>query len=161
MNYIRLFCFCFCVLFLSFPGFAVATSAHKRLNLEQIYWYSEYINNCYFRRACDVWRGGWGAGGSRGMGSTCVFKLSFEVKQGSCLLHLLRKIYLYLQYDASNTARAQVTVMWVQNEGMGVGTRVRNELQYQSSTSALAFNLTPHNTVCKCVSVHQTQTCGV
>lgn len=51
-----------------------------------------------------------GVGGSWGMGSSCVFKLSFEVKQGSCLLHLLRKIYLYLQYDASNTARAQVTV---------------------------------------------------
>lgn len=60
---------------------------------------------------------GW-VGGSWGMGSSCVFKLSLEVKQGSCLLHLLRKIYLYLQYDASNTARAQVTVIWVQNEGM-------------------------------------------
>lgn len=80
--------------------------------------------------------GGFGEGG---MGASCVFKLSFEVKQGSCLLHLLRKIYLYLQYDASNTVRAQVTVMWVQTkkkkkkEDMGVGTRVRNELQHAGS----------------------------
>lgn len=38
VNYIRLlFCFYFLFSFLSFPGFAVATSAHKRLNLEQIY----------------------------------------------------------------------------------------------------------------------------
>lgn len=78
VNYIRLlFCFYFCVLSF-FSGFAVATSAHKRLNLEQIYWYSEYINNCYFRRACDLWgRGALGRGGrvgSRGMGSSCVFK---------------------------------------------------------------------------------------
>lgn len=71
-----------------------------------------------------MWGAGWRAGGfgEGGMGASCVFKLSFEVKQGSCLLHLLRKIYLYLQYDASNTVRAQVTVMWVQKKrGQWVG----------------------------------------
>lgn len=66
-------------------------------------------------------------------GASCVFKLTLELKQGSCLLHLLRKIYLYLQYDAFNTVRAQVTVLWVQKEGVRVGTRVRNELRHTSS----------------------------
>lgn len=28
-----------------------------------------------------------------------VFKLTSELKQGSCLLQVLRKIYLYLQFD--------------------------------------------------------------
>lgn len=93
-------------------------------------------------------------GGSRGMGSSCVFKLSFEVKQGSCLLHLLRKIYLYLQYDASNTARAQVTVMWVQNEGMRVGTRVRNELQRTSSVLQLQRLISRHTTSCASVFLY-------
>lgn len=52
---------------------------------------------------------GWAWG--RGMGGASrVFKLTSELKQGSCLLQLLRKIYLYLQFDAFNPARAQVTV---------------------------------------------------
>lgn len=44
-------------------------------------------------------------------GASRVFKLTSELKQGSCLLQLLRKIYLYLQFDAFNPVRAQVTVL--------------------------------------------------
>lgn len=40
--------------------------------------------------------------------ASCVFKLTSELKQGSCLLQLLRKIYLYLQFDAFKPV--QVTV---------------------------------------------------
>lgn len=45
-----------------------------------------------------------------GVGASCVCKLALVLKQGSCLLQLLRKIYLYLQFDAFNTVGAQVAV---------------------------------------------------
>lgn len=44
-------------------------------------------------------------------GASHVFELTSELKQGSCLLQLLRKIYLYLPFDAFNPLRAQVTVL--------------------------------------------------
>lgn len=52
-----------------------------------------------------------------------------EQKQDSvsCLLQPLRKIYLYLQFDAFNPVRAQVTV-W-QEEDTRTGAGVRTELQ--------------------------------
>lgn len=94
---------------------------------------------------------GWGGRvrGARGLHVSSSYLSKW--KQGSCLLHLLRKIYLYLQYDASNTARAQVTVY--------VGTKRGHEgghqgpkwtSAYQFSTSSLAFDLTPHDTMYKC-----------
>lgn len=75
------------------------------------------------------------------VGASRVFKLTSELKQGSCLLELLRKIYLYLQFDAFNPVRAQVTVQWVHKEGERAGARVRNVLQHTTAVLNMTYNL--------------------
>lgn len=67
-------------------------------------------------------------------GGSRVFKLALELKQGSCLFTSSQEnLPLPPVCDAFNTVRAQVTVLWVQNVGARVGSRVRNELQHTSS----------------------------
>lgn len=89
------------------------------------------------------------------MGASCVFKLSFEVKQGSCLLHLLRKIYLYLQYDASNTVRAQVTVMWVPKKKKKRAWGCAPGSEMNVDTPVQCFDGTPHKVFCCTAKKHE------
>lgn len=75
-------------------------------------------------------------------GASRVFELALEPKQGSRLFTSSQEnLPLPPVFDAFNTVRAQVTVLWVQNVGVRVGGGVRNELQQTSSVLQIISQL--------------------
>lgn len=100
----------------------------------------------------------WEWGGGTGWGGwvtghwvfTCL-QVIFRSETRLLSLHLLRKIYLYLQYNASNTARAQVTVY--------VGTKQGHEGGHQGPKVpvqyfSLSFLIIRHTTQCASVFLY-------